>query len=99
MEDLLFEAREEIRAADEEMAALFVRRMTAVKKVAAIKSALGLPITDEKQERRVIERGAKLVTDPELQDYYIRYIKNLMEISKSYQRALAETDAKDGESL
>ena len=84
------QARREIAAADAEMAALFVRRMEAVKAVAAWKKERGLPILDKAQEARVVERNSALVDDPELRSFYVRFLQDVMEVSKQYQRTLVE---------
>ena len=62
----LHEIREEIRQIDEEMAELFVRRMEAVRKVAACKNQRGLPVLDREQESRVIQGRSARIKDPEL---------------------------------
>ena len=89
-DERLNEAREEIRRVDAEMAELFRRRMAAAAQVAAYKQDHGLPILDAAQEQRVLERCLPLVPEPELQDYYVRYLENLMDLSKRYQRRLTE---------
>ena len=86
----LEQAREAIRAADEEMAALFVRRMEAVREVAAYKRARGLPVEDPAQEARVIEGRSALVEDPELRSFYVRFLQHTMEVSKQWQHRLLE---------
>ncbi len=83
-------AREAIRAADEEMAALFLRRMEAVRAVAAYKKEHGLPIEDRAQEKRVIEGRGALVEDPELRAHYVSFLQDVIEGSKRYQRQLTE---------
>ncbi|MBO4289855.1 MAG: chorismate mutase, partial [Lachnospiraceae bacterium] len=84
----LSEAREHIRAVDEEMAELFVRRMEAVKGVAAYKQERGLPVEDKEQEARVIEGRGKLIGDPQLRSYYVQFLQSTMDISKSWQHRL-----------
>ena len=62
----LNEARERIREVDEEMAALFVRRMEAVEAVAAYKRARGLPIEDLASDVELTTRdGMVIATSPE----------------------------------
>ena len=51
-EGKLTEARAAIGEADREMARLFVRRMEAVREIAAYKRERGLPILDAAQEER-----------------------------------------------
>ena len=86
----LKEARERIRAVDEEMAALFVRRMEAVEAVAAYKRERGLPIEDRAQEARVIERGSALIDDPALRTFYVQFLRDTIEVSKRWQHRLME---------
>ena len=81
----LHEIREEIRQIDEEMAELFVRRMEAVRKVAACKNQRGLPVLDKEQEGRVIQGRSALIKDPELQPFYREFLQETMDISKRWQ--------------
>ena len=81
----LHEIREEIRQIDEEMAELFVRRMEAVRKVAAYKNQRGLPVLDREQEARVIQGRSALIKDPELQPFYREFLQETMDISKRWQ--------------
>lgn len=84
----LEQARAEINEVDEQIAALFQRRMEAVRAVAAYKTAHGLPVLDAAREAAVIERGAARVQDPALRPYYVSVIRNMMEVSKQYQHFL-----------
>ena len=81
----LHEIREEIRQIDEEMAELFVRRMEAVRKVAAYKNQRGLPVLDREQESRVIQGRSSLIKDPELRPFYREFLQETMDISKRWQ--------------
>ena len=80
--------RDEIRKTDEEMARLFVRRMEAVREVAAFKRERGLPIEDKEQEARVIRGRSALISDPEMRPFYVSYLQETMEISKRWQHYL-----------
>ena len=86
--DKLQKARSVISEADAGMADLFVRRMEAVAQVAEYKKERGLPIFDGAREREVLEKGAARVSDPALQQHYVRFLQNTMEVSKAYQRQL-----------
>jgi len=88
--DLLEEARGIINEVDSEMAKLFVRRMEAAAMVAEYKKAHGLPVLDAAREEQVIRRGSERVEDDELRAYYVNFIRNNMEISRSYQHKLLE---------
>ncbi len=83
--NLLEEARIEINAVDKELAQLFEKRMRASEKVAAYKKANGLPILDSAREAAVIERGASLIEDETLREYYVQFLKSTMRISRDYQ--------------
>ena len=56
-ENELEQARREIDAVDAEMAALFCRRMDAVRRVAAYKQARGLPVLDASREEAVVAKN------------------------------------------
>ena len=86
----LQESREVIRQVDEEMAKLFVKRMEAVRSVAAYKKERGLPIEDKEQEARVIKGRSALVEDPELRSFYVNFLQDTMDVSKRWQHYLME---------
>ena len=88
--DELQQARVEIDAVDQEMARLFERRMAACRQVAQYKKERGLPILDANREAAVIERGAQRVEDPDLREYYICFLRDVMKTSRSYQSRLNE---------
>lgn len=90
----LEQAREEINAADKEMAALFERRMKAVEPIIAYKMANDLPVFDSVREVQVIENNSKLVKEEALVCYYKEFISAVMDISKKYQRAILDQAAK-----
>jgi len=81
----LDEARKIINEVDAEMAELFVKRMRCAETIFKYKKEHGLPILDKKREEAVIEKNASLIDDDVLKQYYIDYIKNMMQISRSYQ--------------
>jgi chorismate mutase/prephenate dehydratase len=85
MANKLDEAREIINRVDSQMAELFTERMKAVRMVFEHKKEFGLPIHDPKREEMVIEKNSALIDDVFIKDYYIEYIKNLMDISRAYQ--------------
>lgn len=86
----LQQARDEIRAADEEMAKLFLRRMAAVSEVAAYKKERGLPIFDAAQEERVLRSRSALIEDDELRSFYVQFLQHTMDVSKQYQHRLMD---------
>ncbi len=83
-------ARSEIAEADRQIAALFERRMAAVREVAAYKKEHGLPIRDPKQEEAVLARSAQYVRDPEMRSYYVRLLEETMALSRQYQHRLMD---------
>ena len=73
--DKLIKAREEISAVDQEIAALFERRMNAVREVSAYKIKHGLPVYDAVREDALIEKNSALITDDELRGYYVEFLR------------------------
>ena len=85
MGNKLEQAREIINEVDAKMAELFVRRMRAAEMVFAYKKEFGLPILDQKREDAVVERNAALIDDPVLKEYYMDFLKHMMQVSRAYQ--------------
>lgn len=83
--DQLNESRQTINEIDREMAALFERRMQAVKHIAEYKKERGLPIYDAAREQAVVERNAQYVRDNDVRSYYVRFLHDMMAVSKQYQ--------------
>lgn len=88
--DMLESARRAINEIDKEMAQLFVKRMEASAQVGRYKLSHGLPVLDAQREAEVIRRNSTRVEDEELRAYYVGFLQNCMELSKSYQRQLQE---------
>lgn len=88
MNDKLEKAREAINEIDGKMAKLFQERMQAVKVVAEVKRAEGLPVLNAAREQEVINRNLELVEEPDIKDYYVNFIKETMNLSRDYQRRL-----------
>lgn len=86
----LEKARSEINAVDRELAALFARRMDAVKAVAQYKKERGLQILDPAREQEVIARNAALIENEEYRSYFVRFLQANMEISRSMQHRLLD---------
>jgi len=84
----LKEIREEISRTDTEMAELFIRRMEAVRKIAAYKQECGIPIEDREQEARVIDEHAGRIADETLRSFYIQFLQNTIDVSKRWQHRL-----------
>lgn len=90
MNNKLIEARKIINRVDKEMANLFEERMYATKLVAEYKAEHGIPILDKAREETVITENSSYVDDEVIRAYYVNFLKNNMEISKSYQSMLME---------
>ncbi len=86
----LEKAREIINEVDSEMAKLFVKRMDAVKQVAAYKKETGMQITDAAREEELIAKNAMLLENSPYKSYYINFLRENMEISKKFQHRLIE---------
>lgn len=91
--DLLQQARAEIDAVDVEMAALFCRRMDAVRKVAAYKQAHGMPVLDAAREEAVVQKNTARLPNAEYAAYYEDFIRHTMGVSRAFQRAALGKDA------
>ena len=91
-EKVLLQAREEIGSIDAEMAALFCRRMQAVRRVAAYKKDTGMPVFDGARERALIERNCALVEE-EFKELYLRFLQHTLQLSREYQLRLLGDDA------
>ena len=81
-------ARSAINEIDEQMAALFCRRMEAVRQIAAFKKEHGLSVRDPARENAMIDRCRRLVSDPELEGFYVNFLQQTMDVSCRYQETL-----------
>lgn len=86
----LEQARDIINEVDRELARLFVRRMDAVRRVAAYKKERGLQVFDPAREEEVVRRNALLVEDEEYRSYFVRFLRANMEISRAMQHRLMD---------
>lgn len=84
----LDEARKDINRIDTEMARLFEQRMTACRHVAEYKKENGLSVRDPERETELIAKNRKLITDPEIDAYYVEFIKNNIDLSCRFQSKL-----------
>ena len=82
--DNLEEIRKEISAINDEMLALFVKRMELSAQVAAYKKANGLPTLDRKREEAILQKVADNTTD-EFRQFALEFFRNMMDLSKEYQ--------------
>lgn len=88
--DKLLKAREIISETDKEIAALFEKRMEAVRLVAEYKKERGLPIFDSSRENEVIKNSLENIDNEEIKEFYVPFIKGTMEISKRFQHRILE---------
>lgn len=86
--DKLKSAREKINEIDREMASLFEKRMEAVEDVVAFKLQNGMPVLDSTREKEVVERNSQYVENEKYKEYYKLFIKDVMDVSKKYQRKI-----------
>lgn len=84
----LQDARKVIEEVDRKMADLFEQRMEAVREVAAYKRERGLPVLDEKQEEKVLERNCDYIKDEVIRQYYRKFMQDTMAVSRQYQECL-----------
>lgn len=84
------ELRNNINAIDEQMAKLFEERMQNVKEVALYKKENSLPVFDGKREQEIIAKNINYINDKEIKEYYVNYLKDVIDISKKYQNDLLE---------
>ena len=85
--------REAINEIDEELVALFVRRMKVAADIAAVKRAAGKPVYDPAREEKVLQRVSALAGEP-FAGYARAMYTELMRLSRAYQTALIEEAGK-----
>ena len=83
--DKLMLSREKINKIDEQMARLFAERMEAVREIADFKAEHKLPIFDASREEQIIDKNSAFIENESIKAHYINFLKNNMEISRSYQ--------------
>ncbi len=88
--DKLNKAREIIGETDKEIAALFEKRMAAVREVAEYKKERGLPVFDGAREDFLINKNLEYIENEEIKDFYVSFMKGTMDISKRYQHRILE---------
>lgn len=84
----LDEKRKKINSLDRELASLFEKRMNYVKEIALEKSKIKKNVFDPDREKRVIENAVAVLNDKGLTDYTAEFFKDMMEVSKKYQREI-----------
>ena len=81
-------ARKEINRIDVEMARLFEERMKTCKQIAAYKKSNGLSVRDPARETELINRNRAYITDPDIETYYVGFMRNTIDLSCAYQSRL-----------
>lgn len=82
----LIELRTQISNIDKEMLELFVKRMEVSRLIGLYKKEHHLPIFDERREKEIIDRQKALLNNNDLWPFYKPFIKELMNVSKEYQK-------------
>ena len=80
----LKESRDRIDKIDDQLEALFKERMETAADVAAYKKEHGLPVQDSAREKEVLAAHTKDAGELEL--YLRRFFKEIMKLSKEYQK-------------
>ena len=84
MKDLK-QCRQEIDEIDEQMMALFERRMKVAKDVVTYKMAHHMEIFQSEREAQVIQNNVSRIQSEDLHSYAKLFLTSMMNISKSYQ--------------
>lgn len=86
----LEQARETINKVDAQIADLFQQRMEACKEVANFKKENGLSIRDKEREAALIQANCKFIKNPEIESFYVQFLKNCIDISCDYQEQILQ---------
>ncbi len=78
--------RKSINKIDKEMMLLFKKRMEISKMISLYKKRNKIPIFDKKLENEIININSKQIKNTEIKKYYLDFIKNILKISKEYQK-------------
>ena len=77
--------RSQISEIDRQMAALFEQRMKICASIAEYKQSCGLSVRDYTREKEMIDRNRKLIEDPEIESYYVRFLRSVVDLSCALQ--------------
>jgi len=78
--------RKDIDAIDDEMKALFLKRMELVSYVKAYKKEHHLPVVDLNREHIILSKQLESIEDETLKSLYESFLKHIMSLSKAYQQ-------------
>jgi len=81
----LEQARKDINQIDLQMAELFEKRMKACSVVADYKIQNGLSIKDQAREDAMIDANRKLISNPEVESYYVQFLRKCIDLSCDFQ--------------
>ena len=84
----LIECRKQINEIDDEMKALFLKRMEVVKNVALYKIENNMPIFDASREASMKERLSADTGD--MKEYYLAFLEETVKQSKEYQKKIID---------
>ncbi|MGN1398819.1 MAG: chorismate mutase [Erysipelotrichaceae bacterium] len=84
--------REQINQTDQKMIELFEKRMQLSAQIAFFKKQNNLAILDKNREEEVLQRNLAFLNDSTLENYYLIFQKQLMNLSKQYQQQLLSDD-------
>lgn len=78
--------RKEIEAVDKEMLELFIKRMDISYQIGSYKKEHHLPVFDEKREKALLEKQRELIDNEVLWPLYKEFLKEVMRLSKEFQK-------------
>ena len=81
-------ARKIISETDKKIAELFEERMKASEQIAKYKKAHGLSVLDTTREQELISKNSEYIKDSVIKEYYVRFLKETMSVSRDYQARL-----------
>lgn len=84
--------RKEIDKIDEELIALFEKRMGVSKDIVNYKKEHGLPVFQPEREQSVIEKNTSRIKEEALKSYGATFIQDLMNVSKAYQSSFLDIE-------
>lgn len=82
----LNELRNEINKIDKDMLDLFLKRMEMSRLIGLYKKEHKLPIIDERREKELIQKQKEMLSNEQIWPYYKSFLKEVMQISKEYQK-------------
>jgi Chorismate mutase len=85
----LSDIRKDIDVIDNELKALFVKRMALSKEVASVKAKSGASVYNAAREAEIIENLSSDI-DEDYKEDYIAWIKQMLASSRNYQNKLIE---------